>query len=290
MLLRMAFIAPFFFAATLLQAAPAAVVEGVQLPAWFTRDGQRRPLAIATELRNSDRIATGVNSRVLLRLGDGSMVKIGENGQLQLSELVQRRQQNFLGATLKVLAGAFRFTTAAVQRTRARRDITVQFPTITAGIRGTDIWGKNLGDKEVLVLIEGKVTVTRAGDAPVEMKDPLTYLQAPKTGAATVEAVPMEQLKAWAAETEIAEGQGAIRKGGGWKLYLASPDRQTEALALYDSLRRDGYPARIVPRTGDGGQRYHVRIAGFPSEREANALGARLKEMHPDLEPMASLR
>ena len=290
MLLRMGLSALLFFSTTLLQAAPAAVVEGAQLPAWFTRDGKRQPLAIGTELKSNDEIATGVNSRLLLRLGDGSMVKLGENGHLKLSELVQRPQQNFLSATLRVLEGAFRFTTAAVQRSRARRDITVQFPTITAGIRGTDIWGKNLGDKEVLVLIEGRVTVTRAGDAPVEMKDPLTFLQAPKTGAATVEAVLMEQLKAWAAETEIAAGQGAIRKGGRWKLYLASYDRQTEALALYDRLRRDGYPARILPQTGDDGQHYRVRIAGFPNEQEANALGARLKEMHPRLEPMASLR
>ena len=289
-MLRMGLFALFFVAVTLVQAAPAAVVEGVQLPAWFTRDGKRQPLATGTELGSSDKIDTGLNSRLLLRLGDGSAVKLGENGQLQLSELVQRRQQNLLSATLKVLAGAFRFTTAAIQRTRARRDITVQFPTITAGIRGTDIWGKNLGDKEVLVLIEGKITVTRAGAALVEMKDPLTYLQAPKTGAATVEAVLMEQLKAWAAETEIAAGQGATRKGGRWKLYLASYDRQTEALALYDSLRRDGYPARILPQTGEDGQRYRVRIAGFPNEQEANALGARLKEMHPRLEPMASLR
>jgi mannitol-1-phosphate/altronate dehydrogenase len=61
---------------------------------------------------------------MLLRLGDGSMVKLGENGQLQLSELVQRPQQNLLSATLKVLAGAFRFTTEAVQRTSTRRDVT----------------------------------------------------------------------------------------------------------------------------------------------------------------------
>jgi len=118
----------FFSAATLLRAAPGAVVDGVQLPAWFIRDGKRQPLATGTELKSNDEVATGLNSRLLLRLGDGSMVKLGENGQLQLSELVQRPRQNFLGATLKVLEGTFRFTTEAVQRTRARRDITVQFP------------------------------------------------------------------------------------------------------------------------------------------------------------------
>ena len=290
MLLRTGLFVLLLFAADLLLAAPDAVVEGIQLPAWVTRDGKRQPLAIGTELQNSDEVSTGGNSRLLLRLGDGSVVKLGENGRLQLSDLVQKRKQGFLAATLKVLEGAFRFTTDVALKARGSRDITVQFPTITAGIRGTDIWGKNLGDKEVVVLIEGKITVTRTGDQPVEMKDPLTYLQAPKTGAATVEAVPMEQLKAWAAETEISDGAGALRKGGRWKLYLGNYQQQLEALSLYDSLRREGYPVRIQPGQADGGQIYRLRLAGFSSEQEANALGARLKQVNPRFEPIASLQ
>jgi hypothetical protein len=189
-----------------------------------------------------------------------------------------------------VLEGAFRFTTEAAVKHRTTRDITVQFPTVTAGIRGTDIWGKNLGDRQVLVLIEGKITVTRDGDKPVDMKDPLTYLQAPKSGNATVEAVPMDQLKAWAAETEIAEGAGAMHKGGRWKLYLGSYPQQLEALSIYDGLRREGYPVRIQPQQADGVQVYRLRLAGFSSEQEANALGARLKQSNPKLEPIASLQ
>jgi cell division septation protein DedD len=271
-------------------AAPDAIVEGIQLPAWVTRDGQRQPLAVGTTLKSNDEVATGGNSRLLLRLGDGSMIKLGENGRLQLAALMQRRQEGFLAATLKVIEGAFRFTTAAALKSRRTRDITVQFPTVTAGIRGTDIWGKNLGDKEVLVLIEGRVTVSRGSDKPVDMKEPLTYLQAPKSGAATVEAVPMELLKVWAAETEIADGQGALRRNGRWKLYLGSFQKQLEALVIYDSLRRDGYPVRIQPQQADGAQLYRVRLAGFATEQEANALGARLKQINPGLEPMASMQ
>ncbi|HVY08323.1 MAG TPA: SPOR domain-containing protein [Burkholderiales bacterium] len=274
----------------ILQAAPDAVVEGVQLPAWVTRDGTRRPLAIGAELKSQDEVATGSNSRLLLRLGDGSMVKLGENGRLLLSDLAQKRSEGFIAATLKVLQGAFRFTTEAAVKRRTSRNISVQFSTLTAGIRGTDIWGKNLGDKEVLVLIEGKISVAHAGKPAVEMKDPLTYMQAPSAGDATVSAVPMDQLKAWAAETEIAEGQGALRKNGRWKLYIGSYQQQLQALSLYDSLRRDGYPVRIVPQQADGGQLYRVRLAGFTSEQEANALGLRLKEQNPKLEPMASLQ
>ena len=290
MLLRAGLFVLLLLAADLLQAAPDAVVEGIQLPAWVTRDGKRQPLAIGTELKRNDEVSTGGSSRLLLRLGDGSMVKLGENGKLLLSELMQKRKEGFIAATLKVLEGAFRFTTEAAVRNRGTRDITVQFPTITAGIRGTDIWGKNLGEKVVVVLIEGKITVTRPGDQPVQMKDALTYLQAPKTGAATVEAVPTDLLKAWAAETEIAEGNGAMRKGGRWKLYLGSYQQQLEALSLYDSLRRAGYPVRIEPQQVDGGPLYRVRLAGFSTEQEASALGARLKQSHPRLEPIASLR
>ncbi len=290
MLLRSGLLVLLLFTAHLSQAAPDAVVEGIQLPAWVTRDEKRQPLAIGTELRSEDEVSTGGGSRLLLRLGDGSVVRLGENGKLQLSALMQKRKEGFIAATLKVLEGAFRFTTEAAVKNRSTRDITVQFPTVTAGIRGTDIWGKNLGDKEVLVLIEGKITVTRTGDQPVQMKDPLTYLQAPKAGTATVEAVPMDQLKAWAAETEIADGKGALRKGGRWKLYIGSYQQQLEALSLYDSLRREGYPVRIQPQQADGGQLYRVRLAGFSSEQEANALGARLKESNPRLEPVASLQ
>lgn len=287
-LFRAGLFALLFSAAALAQAAPDAVVEGIQLPAWVSRDGKRQPLVIGSALRSNDEVSTGGNSRLLLRLADGSVVKLGENGRLQLSDVVQRRKENFLGATLRVLEGAFRFTTDAALKARTSRDIVVRFPSITAGIRGTDIWGKNLGDKEVVVLIEGKISVTRSGEQPVEMKDPLTYMQAPKEGAATVEAVPMDQLKLWAAETEIAAGQGAVHKDGKWKLYLGSFEREADALALYDSLRIDGYPARIRPQPRQGGQLYRVRIAGFPNEQEAMALGGKLKGSHPGIEPAAS--
>ncbi|HEX4985874.1 MAG TPA: SPOR domain-containing protein [Burkholderiales bacterium] len=286
--LRTAAVALLLAAAGIAQAAPDAVVEGVQSPAWVVRDGKRQPLAAGIQLRSQDEIATGAQSRLLLRLADGSTVKLGENGRLRLAELKQKPAQGFIAATLKVLEGAFRFTTDAAAKRRTARDITVQFATLTAGIRGTDIWGKNLGDREVLVLIEGKVSVARAGAQAVEMKDPLTYLQAPVAGEVSVSPVPMEQLKAWAAETEIADGQGALRRGGRWKLYVASYAQQLEALALYDSLRRDGYPVRIQPQQSDGGQRYRVRLAGFSSEQEANAMGARLRQVNPKLDPVAS--
>ena len=63
-------------------AAPAAAqtlsVEGVVSPAWVERGGQRQPVFAGMRLDNKDRVATGAGSRLLLRLADGSAVKLGE--------------------------------------------------------------------------------------------------------------------------------------------------------------------------------------------------------------------
>ena len=75
--------------------------------------------------------------------------------------------------------------------------------------------------------IDGKIIVTRKGDRPVQMQDPLTYLQAPKTGTAIVEAVAMDQLKTWAAETEIADGTGAFAQGRSLEAVSRQPSATT---------------------------------------------------------------
>src|SRR5687767_14260093 len=56
-------------------AQSAAVVDGVQMPAWLERDGKRTPLAPGMELRAGDRVSTGDGSRVLLKLAEGSVVQ-----------------------------------------------------------------------------------------------------------------------------------------------------------------------------------------------------------------------
>src|SRR5262245_15552367 len=65
-------------------AAPNAEVEAVQMPAWIERDGQRSPLEVGALLRNDDQIETGAAARVLLRLSDGSTVRLGENARFRL--------------------------------------------------------------------------------------------------------------------------------------------------------------------------------------------------------------
>ncbi|MCC6535371.1 MAG: FecR domain-containing protein [Burkholderiales bacterium] len=267
-------------------AAAQALVEAVQSPAWVERGDQRQPLAAGMAIGNRDRIVSGADARVLLRMPEGSLVKLGENAQLALDRLDARSQREggVVSAALDVLRGAFRFTTQASQRFRGRREIDIRIATVTAGIRGTDVWGKSAPERDIVCLIDGRISVQRQGEAAFTMDQPLSFYIAPRNApAGPVQPVPREQLAQWAEETEIRAGAGAIRRGGQWKVYVAEAGEQAGALAAYDRVRAAGFPAEIRP-VPLGGERfsYRVRVANLPSAEEAAGLAERLRSI-PDL-------
>lgn len=266
-----------FAGANAAMAQPAAVVQGVQMPAWVERDnGGKVPLAPGMELKTGEAVRTGANSRVLLKLSEGSVVKLGENGLLKMDELKPDEGGVFKGA-MRVLEGAFRFTTDALMKNR-RRNVNITVATVTAGIRGTDLWGKSdAGDKQVVCLIEGKIEVGAPGETPVVMDQSRQFYRREQGKTQPVGFVEPQQLGQWAQETEIVAGRGAARAGGKWRVTLASVETQDAALSVYDQLRAGGYPAEIHPATVDGKRVYRVRIGSLPSREEAEALGAQLK-------------
>ncbi|MBL8379039.1 MAG: FecR domain-containing protein [Burkholderiales bacterium] len=276
------------FASVTAIAAPTAVVEGVQMPAWVERGGTREPLSPGMELRAADKISTGANARILLRMAEGSQVKLGENALLALDSLGQRQEnkQTYVQAALAIARGAFRFTTDARAKLTSRREVDIRVATVTAGIRGTDLWGKSADDRDIVCLIEGAISVQRDSEAPVAMNQALQFYIAPKAGgqrdasrAASLAAVSPQQLQQWAAETEIAAGQGAARRGGRWKVIAAASANQNESLAVYDRLRAEGFAASIFPTGAAESRSYEVRIGGLPNKAEADALAGRLEPL-----------
>jgi len=120
--------------------------------------------------------------------------------------------------------------------------------------------------------------VVRAEEA-FTMDQPMSFYIAPKNKPAEpVAKISQEQFNTWSAETEIAAGKGAIRKGGKWRVYLAELPTQDDALKVYDDLRSAGYAAEIRPlKKEETGTTYRVRISNLMSKQEAGLLGAALK-------------
>ena len=263
-------------------AQPAAVVEGVQMPAWVERSGRTSPLAPGMALQAGDQVRTGAGSRLLVKLSEGSVVKLGENGTLRIAELAP--SQDLFKAALRVFEGAFRFTTDLAAKQR-RRDVSITVATVTAGIRGTDLWGRSHDERQVVCLIEGKIEVGAEGEQAVTMDQSRQFYVRDKGKTQPLAFVEPQQLNEWAKQTEIERGKGAARRGGKWSVQLVSADTQRDALTVYEAVRKAGYPAQI-DSTKEGGKRsYIVRIRNLPSKAEAAALADQLRGKHGVADP-----
>ena len=257
----------------------AAVVDGVQMPAWRERDGNRVPLVPGMELRAGDRILSGKDARVLVKLSEGSVVKLGENGTLQLTEVSATREL-FKGA-LQVLEGAFRFTTDVAAKAR-KREVEVKVDQVTIGIRGTDFWGRSRAERQIVCLIEGAIQVGADGEAPVTMDQPRQFYRREKGKTEPVGMVEAKQLAEWALETDIGAGKGALRRGGKFSVALLRASQQRDANAVRDQLRQAGYPAEVVTDK----QTYTVRIRHLPTREEAQVLADTLQGKYGVKDPV----
>jgi hypothetical protein len=266
-------------------AQPAAVVEGVQMPAWVERAGRTSPVAPGMALQAGDQVKTGAGSRLVVKLSEGSLVKLGENGTLRITEMAP--SQDLFKAAMRVLEGAFRFSTDLAAKQR-RRDVNITVATVTAGIRGTDLWGRSRNEREIVCLIEGRIEVGAEGEQPVVMDQPRQFYVRDKGKTQPVGFVEPQQLNDWAKETEIERGKGAARLGGKWSVVLATAGNQRDALRVYDEVRKAGYPAEIRPSKDADKRSYVVRIRNLPSKAEAAALADSLRGKHGVENPSVS--
>lgn len=248
------------------QAAPAARVESVQVPAWLVRDGSTIPVSAGLALEAGDILRTGSNARLLLRLAEGSLVKLGPNAELQLQALKPPEAAGGLfEGLLDVVKGAFRFTTTLISKAHRRR-LDVRIANVTAGIRGTDVWGKAAPDRDIVCLIEGEVSVQRGDESVITMSQPLSFYVAPK-GQASLPVAPVDpdQLRRWAEETEIEARGPALAVDGAWTVYLASLSTADAAARARADLEQRGFPVTIQTAQVGGKTYYRVALTGFAS-------------------------
>jgi hypothetical protein len=265
--------------------AQPAVIEGVQMPAWRERDGKRSPLVPGMELRAGDRILSGKDARVVVRLSEGSVVKLGENGTLRLAEIEPSRE--IFRAALEVLQGAFRFTTDIAAKTR-KREVSMRVDTVTIGVRGTDFWGRSRAELQLVCLIEGAIQVGAQGEQPVTMDQPRQFYRRDKGKTQPVGRVEPKQLEQWALETDVEAGKGALRRGGRFSVALLATAEQAQANSVRNQLHEAGYPAEVATRKEADKTTYVVRIRQLPSREEAQALSNRLKGRFGISEPKVS--
>jgi cell division septation protein DedD len=267
-----------------------AVVSGVLMPAWLERQGSRQELTPGIALHNRDRLVTGANARVEVRLRDGSVLRLAGDTHCELNALAVREPEVFTAA-IDVPQGAVRLTTGHLARGLRQRAVNLRVGTLTASVRGTDLWGMADGAGDRICLLEGRITllqpdsearqVSEAGSCHVAAKDGSpAVLQTVSAGqlawsAAQTTAMP-PTVAASPAATATTTRPGRMTRTarpGSWSVEVAAVDGEGVALSIHDRARAAGYGARIrpVPAAG-GGYRYALRLGPLSSEAEAAAL------------------
>ena len=257
------------------RSTPLAMVEAVQLSASVLRGGVSTPLAPGMELGSRDQVRTGPQSRVVLRTADGSTVKLGEQGSFFLDS-ARMREDKVFEAAMRIAEGAFRFTTEALEKFGGRREVNITVKTVTAGIRGTDLWGKSTSDSQIVCLIAGTIEVAPPGERPFTLDRPLSFYALEGELSRAIATVPPDRFREWAAETETQPGRGVSRRGGKWKIAIAT-GRYDDTLKIYDELRKAGYPAEIVPSKAGEKRVYGVRLSNFETREDAEFVADSLK-------------
>ena len=258
------------------RAAPPATVESLQLSASVERGRQIVPLTPGFELKEGDRVNTGARSRLVLKLEDGSTIKLGEKGSL-FFDRAQVREDGVFAAAFFVAEGAFRFTTGALDKFAGKREVSIAVNNVTAGIRGTDLWGKSTPESDIVCVIEGSVEVTPPGEKPFTLDQPLSFYALEANVSKPVETVLADKFREWAAETEEEPGRGVATRSGKWKVSIGSVKKSGEAFDAYNALRKAGYAAEIVPAKAGDARVYGVRLSGFESEKDAKSVVEALK-------------
>ena len=200
-------------------------------------------------LNAKDKVHTGPGSRALIRMAEGSAVKLGENATLSVDDLLEKKDggKTTVNASLDVVRGAFRFTTGVFSKQPAQRDVKVKIATITAGIRGTDVWGRSTAQEDLVCLLEGRIAVEHGGKE-FAMAEPLLFFIAPRNQPPKpVAAVSKQQVDEWSEETEYATAtarSGARR----YQVDLLTTRDANSAQQAHSKLQGAGYPSRIESR------------------------------------------
>jgi hypothetical protein len=262
-------------------ASATAQVHRLQMPVWIERLGQRYPLRPGMELQENDVLETGISGRAWIRFSDDSLLKIGSTTRMEIDNLnLEQGSKGILEGILRLVNGVFRYT-AAPSEARNERNLGIRLATMTLGIRGTDLWGRQKKEGGLVCLIEGKISVQPNDDKSFEMNKALTYANVSKSGkAGAIESVEPEQLHKWAAETELVGGAGLISTAGTWVLNLVSYRKEAAVLAMEQRLQQDGFAVEHSTVKVKGQIFYRLNVPNLESRIEALALAKRMKKKY----------
>ena len=260
-------------------AAAGLTVEAVQMPAWTTQGGKRVPLSPGDAVNTSQEVETAAGAGLVLRMAEGSLVRLGEKTRLGVQRLEVNDADGRMAvrSELKLFDGFFRFATSAVAKVVGQREIDVSLRTATIGIRGTDFWSMTDAEHDAACLFEGKVDLATRDQGALTLDKPTAFWA--RFFAQPVKPVgnaTPDELAKFLKSTELTPGQGVAVAGGRYRVVAAAAGSDAAAQALAARLREAGYPAQVRAKEAQGKKVHEVRINGLATRADASAVLGRI--------------
>jgi hypothetical protein len=133
------FMAAAFVSAALVLPAQAAKVTHVSGAVQLERDGAMQGVQVGLNLQQGDRLISASDGQTLIRFDDGAQMVLRADSDFQVQELPDlraNRKQERRAKALKLVKGGLRYISGGK---RKRYKVGFETPTVSVGIRGTDI-------------------------------------------------------------------------------------------------------------------------------------------------------
>ncbi|MCK5340291.1 MAG: FecR domain-containing protein, partial [Desulfobulbaceae bacterium] len=118
-------------------------------------DGRSRGLSLKDEVFQADTIKTGKRSRIQLMFIDNSLISLGRNSEMKLTEYSWDKEKKTGVMKTEIKEGVFRVMGGAITKA-SPENFATKTPTATIGIRGSMYAGKTTADSLSVVFQGGK--------------------------------------------------------------------------------------------------------------------------------------
>lgn len=139
-------------------------------------DGTSAPLALKDSVWQGDQVRTGDRGRVQISFADDTVLNLGRNTRIEISECIFKRSEGQGALSLSINEGVFRIVGGAIMKI-APENFKVSTPTATIGIRGSSFVAEVTAELTTLVLLG-----TTGAGITVSNEDGFRIVYIPGTG------------------------------------------------------------------------------------------------------------